>query len=267
MRQYMIDKIVEETSLQVKPNNTEKGPKKTGHFWKKYKAHVCLGSLAIVIALVLVIQIVPIYLNAQKIGNEAGEALGSVVGCAVGSFRGITEGIPTGLEEGKVEGLSAKDTEVGIGTRIKGIGELEVLKAGVRLDNYFQIANDYKALYVYKADAIFTVDLAGAEIVMDEQDNKIKISLDVPAVSFYINDTETSKITEWQRRFYSGKTEDGYQAYINSRAEIENKASEEIANYDTLMELAKDSAKKQIEILAGAAGDKEVVIIFTDEGR
>lgn len=255
----------EENALGAKMKRAHKAIK---HFGKMDIFPIVLGILSMVIILALAILIIPIWLNAKEAGSRAGEALGGVVGCAVGSFQGITEGIPQGMADGKEEGLSVKDTEVEIGNKIEKIGNLEVLKAGVKLDNCIQIADNYLAIYVYKADAIFVVNLAQAEIVEEEQGNKVTIILAEPSVEVYINDAETNKITEWQKHFYSGKAADGYEVYINARTEMEHKAPEEIANYDTLMELAKDSAKKQVTILAEAiCAEKKVDVIFADESK
>ena len=268
----MNDKIVksveeqkEENALEAKVKRAHKDIK---HLGKIYVILIFLGILSIGIILVLSILIIPIWLNAKDVGSQAGEALGDVVGCAVGSFRGITEGIPQGMADGKEEGLSVKDSEVGIGNKIEKIGNLEILKAGVKLDNCIRIADNYLAIYVYKADAIFVVNLAQAEIVEEEWGDKITIILAEPSVEVYIDDVETNKITEWQKHFYSGKAAEGYEVHINARAEIEDKAPEEIANYGTLMELAKDSAKKQVTILAEAiCGEKEVNVIFANERK
>ena len=256
----------EDNTLETKSKNRKRTLKDIEHFLNMNKFSIFLGALAMIIIFILAIGIIPFRLEAKEIGRTAGEALGGIVGCAVGSFQGITEGIPQGLADGKEEGLSVKDTEVDIGNKIESIGSLEVLKAGVKLDNCIRIADDYLAVYVYKADAIFTVNLAEADIVEKEQSNKIMIILEEPSVEIYIDDTQTSKITEWQKHFYSGTIAGGYEVYINARAEIEQKTPEEIANYDTLMEMAKDSAKKQISILAEAiCKEKEVDVIFIDE--
>lgn len=224
---------------------------------------VVIGVLAVCISLMFVI---PFYIQAAEIGRKVGEDGGKIAGVAVGSFQGITKEIPEGWEDGKQQGLSAEDTEVDVIERIEEIGRLEVLAASVRLDDYLKIADDYSAIYVYKADAIFSVDLKNAEI--HREGDNVMIVLGNPAVDFYINEEDTEKIAEWQRRFYSGKTADGYTAYINSRAEIEKKAPEEIKNYDTLMDLAKDSAKNQLGILVrSVCGEGFAVEILFKEGE
>lgn len=200
----------------------------------------------------------PVYQKAAEIGKMVGETGGRAAGIAVGSFQGITEGIPKGWEDGKEQGLSAKDTEVDVIEKIEEIGMLEVMVASVRLDDTLKIADDYSAVYVYKADAVFSVNLKDAGI--QKESGKIIITLEKPSVEFYINETATEKVAEWQRHFYSGKTEDGYVAYINSRAEIERKAPEEIRNYDTLINLANDSAKMQLNILVKTVCGEDTVI-------
>lgn len=271
MRLHMDDRIVksdekqkEEIALVENPKGEGKAPKNIKRLVKRYKAVIILGALAVGI-IILFVWSISVYSNAKEAGSRAGEALGSAAGRAVGSFQGITEKIPEGMAAGKEEGLSAKDTEVNIRTEIERMGSLEVLKAGVKLESYLDIADDYRAVFVYKAEATFSVNLRDAEIVGDEP-GKVTISLAKPSVEVHIDDTETDKIAEWQRHFYSGSTEDAYRAYIDARAQVENKAPEEITHYDTLMEMARDSAKKQVSLLAEAVcGDRKVEIIFTDE--
>lgn len=239
----------------------EKGCKKEGK-------GTAVGIAAVLALLVFVIIAAwPFYKKAENIGKAVGETSGKAAGKAVGSVEGITERIPQGLGDGKEQGLSAEDIEIDIPEKIQAIGVLEILAASVRLDDYLKIADDYSAIYVYKADAIFSVDLQNA--VIEKSGGKVTVALKEPQVSFYINEEATEKVAEWQKRFYSGRTEDGYRAYINSRAEIEKRAPEEIRNYAALMELAEDSARRQLTILVESiCGEaEEVEIVFTKEGE
>lgn len=231
---------------------------------KALKVYSVLGVVTVIMLSALFIIIIPIYKNAESIGGQMGETLGNVVGYATGSYLGITKELPRGWEDGKAEGLSAEDTIISLGTGIEQTEKLEILRAGVRLDDYLEIAKDYKALYIYKANAIFSIDLSTMQYREGEQENQIIIQLKQPGVELYIDDAATAKIAEWQKSFYSGKTEDGYLAYINSMAKIKEKTPEEVANYEALMEQARDSARKQIVTLARAAGNKEVIIEFID---
>lgn len=206
--------------------------------------------------------VIAFLLSAKGIGSWAGERVGK----ASGSFEGIMEKLPQGLEDGKKQGLSAEDTKVDVATQIEEIGKLEVLKASVLVDNYHEIADDYRAIYIYKADAVFTVDLENA--VVEKKEDQLSICLQTPSVDFRFNEEETEKIAEWQRHFYSGKTKDGYEAYINSRKQIAKKAPTEIENDDTLMEIAKEAAIKQVGILAqSVSGETKIEIIFEDKGN
>lgn len=229
------------------------------------KALVGLSFFAAVLLFGIAAFFFPAYRNAREIGGGAGTLAGSAAGMAVGSYRGITEGIPGGLADGKRKGLSAEDTRVDVAGEMGEIGKLEVLVASVRLDDYHEIADDYKALYVYKADAVFTVDLKKAKI--REEGGRLVILLEEPALTLTYNEDATEKIAEWQKHFYSGKTKDGYEAYLNSRREIAGKAPEEISNYEMLMELARESARKQVGILASAvhSGNAEVEVLFSGE--
>lgn len=131
------------------------------------------------------------------------------------------------------------------------------MEAKVRLDDSHKIGEKYSAIYIYKADAVFAVDLQEAEIV--EEGAQITIRVKKPDLTFYIDEAETEKLAEWQKNFFSGSTEDGYKAYMNSRIEMEKKSAEEIANYDTLMDMAQESAKSRSSFLwkQSAAGKPE----------
>ena len=54
---------------------------------------------------------------------------------------------------------------------------------------------------------------------------------------------------------------------MNSMAEIKKKAAVEMTNYDSLMEQAKTSAKKQVTILADsvAEADNSIEVFFKGE--
>ena len=242
----------------------EKIEEKTKHCKNPMAVLSCI--LGTVIMLLLLSSVIVCYRNAKAWGTDIGENTGKLVGLAKGSYEGITERIANGREDGKEQGLSAEDTQVMDATGLEGIGRLEVLVASVKLDDYHQIKDDYKAIYVFKADAVFTVDLENAEI--KRTDTTVEITLKKPSVELEFNEGETEQIAEWQKHFYSGKSEDGYNAYINSRREIQNNSTEKIENYEDLMSMAEESAKTQVEALVKAICGNEITveITFSDEG-
>lgn len=186
---------------------------------------------------------------AKSIGEEAGQKAGNIVGIAVGSWKGITEGIPKGLEEGKKEGLSAKDTEVDIKGEVRAIGKLEVLNADVTLHNLQEIGKAYKGLYAYCADAVFTIDLSESEITYNPSDNYVKIVLPEPELKLYLDHDSSKVFAEYQKFSFTVDAEDAFEAYINSLGKMVEKAEISISNYDTLIQMSRDSGKLQVEQL------------------
>lgn len=238
--------IVAENEQRLKrPSRRAKGP------WPMFSFIVIVSA-----------GVIAFLLSAKGIGSRAGERVGKVSG----SWEGITEKLPRGSEDGKKQGLSAEDTQVDVATKIEEIGKLEVLKASVLVDNYHEIADDYRAIYIYKADAVFTVDLKNA--VIEKKEDQLSIGLQTPSVDCHVNDAETEKIAEWLRHFYSGKTKDGYEAYINSRKQMKQKVLIEIEKNETLLERSKEAAKKQVELLTrSVSGETKIEIIFLDKGN
>jgi len=193
-----------------------------------------------------------LYYNATAAsrGNSIGQETGALVGKAIGSLEGITKGREEGTEAGKAAGLSARDTEADIANEIRKIENLEVLVASVKINDVHSIGEniDYAALYLLKGDVVFSVDLSQAEI--DKQGNGIQITLPLPHGELYIDQSQIEKVAEYQKHFFSGSAEDGFDAYLNSMVKVYEASAETLDNYDVLIEAAKESAEKQVRQLA-----------------
>lgn len=204
-----------------------------------------------VIAAIIVVCILPFAIisrvRAQKIGSRLGEEAGYSAGKFAGSFEAFSD-YDKAYEEGKAEGLSANDITEEVANSIKKLEKLEVLAASVKLYDVHSAGregkNDYKALYLLKGEAVFTVDLSQAEIKKEE--NTLYIQLPLPEAELTINQEEIEKIAEYQRKFFNGSAEEGFDAYLNSMKKIDTATEETIANYDSMMISAKESAKKQV---------------------
>lgn len=220
---------------------------------------VFLFIILIIALLIVGVFIVPFCCGAQNTGDGLGSMTGSAVGLAVGSFEGITSGIAEGAKAGKEEGLSAKDTEVAVANEMANVGKLDVLEAEDQFVNDYREGSDYKALFVYKAKATFSVNLDEADIQKTEAG--VLILLPDVECEFIIDENESQKLAEWQKYFWSGSTEDGYIGYMNSMAQIKEKAADEMTNYDYLMDQARSSAKKQVQILAESVTAGENVLV------
>ena len=204
---------------------------------------------AILMALILFI-FLPLRKNAEEIGEGVGASTGKLTGYAVGSYHGLTEGRTAGFEAGRTQGLKAEDTEAEIANAIEDAGALEVLAASVTIMNPSKVGDSYAALYLVFGDAVFTVDLKQADI-SQKDDGSIVVAVPEPQVELYINDDKTEKIAESISNRYAGSTKAGYEAFMNSMDQINEKAEESISGYDTLLEQARQAAIKQVKLLAG----------------
>lgn len=221
-------------------------------------------GIAIAAILALILFFKPLHDDAQATGNAVGTSVGKFVGTAVGSYQGYTQDYGEGIKEGKKQGLSAEDTEItDISRIIRGTGDLQVLVAGVALDNFHEVGKKYAALYSLRGQAIFTVDLEQATI--DEEQTTVMIPF--PKVQFIIDETSVEKIAELKTTLFNGSTEDGYTEYMNSVNKIKEKTEEYIANYDELQIQAQEAAIEQVGMLVKNMTGKNVNILFQAGGE
>ncbi len=128
-----------------------------------------------------------------------------------------------GKSDGKEEGLSAKDTKVRIENKILETGKLQVMLVDMNLTDLYQQGESYAALLAMRGEGIFSVNLTQAEVIYDAKDDIISIVVPTPEFVPYLDDSEVETIAEYKASLFDGKTEDGYQGYLNSREEIEKK--------------------------------------------
>ncbi len=206
------------------------------------------------------------YFQSNEIGAGIGSGAGKVTGMAVGSYRGVTDGIESGLTEGKTAGLNAEDVTMEISNTVREVGNLEVLVANVEIPDYHEVGKKYAALYLFRGSAVFSVDLTRAS-VSKTADGEVIILLPDPTAVVKINDSETELLAEYQRKFFNGSADDGFQAYLNSLRLIDSIALEKVSNYDVLMDMARTSARKQTEMLAsGVCVDcRQITVLFRTE--
>lgn len=220
------------------------------------KKLIVLGATAVFALSMLVLCI-----NSYQLGSDLGAAAGAAVGTAIGTKTGLNEGI----DAGRKDGLSAEETEVILAGKMEAAGKLQVLASGVTLEDAQDIGKAYKSIEIVKGDVVFTVDLQNAEVTVTEK--KATILIETPQVQFYLDESESEKIMEVQKFSLITNAEDGVTAFLNSRAQINEKIEEYIQGYDDLMETAKKCAVEQTRNLADAAcgGTKEIVVGFKGE--
>ena len=206
-------------------------------------------------------------MNASSFGNRLGMETGSLVGRAIGSWEGITKGREEGTEAGKAFGLSAEDTRAEIVDEIKKISNLEVLVASVKITDFHSIGDkvDYAALYLIKGEVVFSVDLSQATI--DVSEDGYNICLPKPHGELYIDQGQVDKLAEYQKHYFSGSAESGYDAYLNTMAKLQETSVETLDNYDSLIEVAKESAESQVKqlVLSLIMNNQPVVNVEFDE--
>ncbi len=234
--------------------------KDIGKVIKNMTFSTLLIILSMLLFWMLFVVVLPFALDSKNLGNSYGGQLGSGVGTAIGSFHGLTSGYNDGKEDGINDALDSKDDiEAAIENSVQEIGKLEVLVAGFSVQNFHEIGKEYASLELLKGNAVFTVDLNYAEILFNRDGSHITVSLNEPDVDLYINENDTEQLAEYQKYPWSGSAENGYKAYLNSRANSVSQIKDSMENYDTLMESAKNAAIKEITRLASA------VCAYTDE--
>lgn len=202
---------------------------------------------------------------APSYGDRLGNSIGTLVGLAKGTYAGVTEGIAKGAEAGKEEGLSAKDTEVRIGTLLKETQNLQVLQVKFNLSDIYQQGEDYAALFVLPCTGVFTVDLEQSDATYQE-DGSMLISIPAPEFKLYYDPNEIEISAEYPSgKTYRGDAKDGSDGIINSLAQLKKKAETEII--ETLSEQATAVAEEQVKNLAKSiCGQNCSVAVQFEEG-
>lgn len=224
---------------------------------------ICIGILFWVFAVI----VWPFAWNSRDLGKTYGEIVGSGVGTAIGSYNGLTDGFEKGKEDGKAKALDSNDDiESEIENSVQEIGKLEVLVAGFSVQNFHEIGDEYASLEILKGNAVYSIDLATATTSYSRDGSEVTIKLDEPEIDLFINENETKQLAEYQKYPWSGSAEDGYKAYLNSRANSYEEIKGTMENYDQLLKSAKESAIKEVTRLADAVckySDKDHVRTVT----
>lgn len=228
------------------------------------------GLAAFILLIVFFSTILPLRNSVSSTGETIGEANGKVVGKVIGFVESRTSDMSEVKEEAERDGQSAKDTIVEISNDIEAhistLGNLEVLVANVDLQTFHNSEEKYAAIYLTKANAVFTVSLD--DVSVTHKEGLISIVVPKPTVEVRYDPSQTTKIADWHKQFFNGTDEDGFIGYMNSFADkIKNISANEIENYDALMALASDSAENQLRNIAMAViGNQDIVIEVIQRG-
>lgn len=223
-------------------------------FWKSRDGKPVTALFLTAVCFVLMVTMGYFHSRANDVGALAGQASGTLVGAAIGSADGLFNGTREGSEAGAAKGLSAEDTSAHIQESMKQLGNLEVLAAGVTLKNVNKVGETYAQLVLMNGDAIFSVDMTKAEIRFSQDGKEVTITIPEPVMELYLNEEKTQQLADIQKASLSVSAEDGLVGYLNSMAEIVQKAEEHIANYDSLVERAQGAAITQVQELVETIG-------------
>lgn len=227
----------------------------------KRNGRLNINLFALVAAVLFVVAVLFVCFGAYQTGMRIGTTMGNAVGSAVGS----KDGLNAGIADGRKAGLSAVETTVILEEKMEAAGRLQVLAAGVTLNNAQKVGTAYDAIEILKGDLVFTVDLQSATVTVN--DTQASIMIETPQVQFYLDESESEKIMEVDKFSLITNAEDGVTAFLNSRAKLGESVEDKIQGYRILMDSAKEAAIAQTKSLAEAAcgGSKTVVVGFKGE--
>ena len=224
---------------------------------KKFVKYVFLVAIIALLAFILVMLTVST-ITAKSDGQKTGTNIGNMVGSCIGSVDAISDADKF-FESGVKEGLSAKDTKIKeIEQTIKAKKEISVLSASVTLDDILSIEKKAKYLLLIYGTIEFVVDLNNMEIRYDNKSDSLNVSIPEPKLVFTINNTETYDKTE---KFNIRKSSEGAEAYENSIKKIKTNVRNELENYDSLMLVAKSTAKAKIKELVSSLSFADTVSV------
>lgn len=201
----------------------------------------------------LLFLVLPAMKDAKDASRLVGETTGSAAGTAAGAFDALLDLDDIAAETAE-ETINENNTVTEIATQISGAGKLEVLSAKVTARNVEVDGKVYASYSIVEGDAVFTVDLSKLnEGNVRETDKEITVTLPEPHVSLRFDYENKKKIAEYKNKNLLdtalASNELGLTAHQNSIINTVEDARNEIANFDFLVEQARESASHQVEQL------------------
>lgn len=228
-----------------------------------------LAAFIVLVAAVLVLT-VRMHAGAREAGEAVGSTAGTAVGGAIGSFRGITNGTQEGYDAGRKEGLNAKDIDIivtGVKESLGKLGKLEILTATASFRDVLGIGNDYRAFFLLRGNVVFAVDMNQVEI-HPISEKEISILIPDPICTVNIDDTATEKVAEYQKDFFTGDTQAGYEAFLKFVNQRSAELEKALDGYDDLNKQAQEAAIQQIKLLAeNICGPDKTISVRMKDGR
>ena len=145
--------------------------------------------------------------------------------------------------------------------KIKEVAKLQVLVASGTYTDMITVGEnkDYAVIIHQQYNAVFTVNLATAEIELRE--DGLHILLDQPEAEF-IPIGEVSILNEYQKHGYKGSAADGYTAAINAINKLKEEGMEALSGYDAMLKASRSSAEKQLVGLVKAVSLTKPEVFF-----
>ena len=168
--------------------------------------------------------------------------------------------------------LSENNTETKISTQISNAGKLEVLSAKITARDVEVNGKVYASYSIVEGDAIFTVDLSKLnENNVRETGSEITVTVPEPHVSIYFNYETKKKIAEYKNNNLVetalASKDLGITAHQNSIINTVEDAQNEIANFDFLVDQARESAAHQVMQLVKNVRGNEIKVNIEFEGK
>lgn len=216
---------------------------------------ILFGGAFLAALVAFFIVVLPLHKTAEKAGREVGASIGRLTGTAVGSVNGGRKAVEEYAEQ-KYEALTADDTVAEIRNAVQSdvhsLGNLQVLVGDVALSTDHKVGDTYAALYLLYGKVIFSVDLNKATVTMSPDSTQMAIVLPQPSVQINIDHEKTEKRAEWMKTLFNGKEEDGFTAYLTTVQNVRKASTEQVADYETLLEMATEFAINQVRNIAEA---------------
>lgn len=197
--------------------------------------------------------VLPAMKDATDASRLFGESTGGLAGTAAGAFDALLN-IHKTTQDTIEDTLSDSNVDTEIATQISGAGKLEVLSAKITARDVEVDGKVYASYSIVEGEAIFTVDLSKLnEGNVQETGSEITVVLPEPHVSLRFDYENKKKIAEYKNNILVdtalASKDLGIVAHQNSIINTVEDAQKEIANFDFLVDQARESARHQVEQL------------------
>lgn len=228
----------------------------------KIKHYLYLGIIILTL-LGLSVYLLIAVVNAKTVGTEIGNTVGEFVGTAKGSLLAVGDAEEF-FNAGVEQGISAEDTIIKeIHKKFNNNNSITILSVNVTIEDMLEIGEKYKAWILWPGIVNYNIAWDQTTIVHDEEADVLYVTIPEPTVELIL-DSPNKKIIAKSEEFNINSADKGNTVLINSENKIIENVKDYISNYESLMEVAKDSAQTQIkEFVESLSFSNEVVVVFS----